>query len=143
MRIFQPPAPGGLVQNTAQVVAASLSASASVTLPVTNLFGKSALIYFNIHALPGSGSTTMALKVRSVDPVNGGFVTIVNYAARSASGMIVSSINPFIQSISTIGSLGLPNQCVAVPRDLSFLLSMSTGATSKEVTFSLGIHWGL
>ncbi len=137
MRFQSPPN----ILNQSVIVAASVSASASVSFPVTNLYSDGMLVYFNIHALPGSASTTAALKIRFVDPVNGTLVTVGQIpaaGARSATGMTMLSMSPFGNSAS---AGGVQNILSMVPKDMNFLVSMSTGATSKECTFSIGVHF--
>lgn len=136
MRINQPPFPGGLVQNVSQILSVSQSASASVNINLTNLFGRQAMVYFTIHSLPGSASTTLALKVRSVDPFSGLFTPVANMVARSATGTLAMSISPYISSAS-VG--GVQNVQASLPRDLNILISQSSGATSKDVVFSIGM----
>lgn len=141
MRNNPPPFPGGLAQNTGITVAFSQSASASMTFNVTNLFGRSAFVYFNIHSLPGSASTTLALKVRAVDPATGGFVAIGALNARSATGMTALALSPYQAALSAGGQQNVNNTIVA--RDLSILVSQSSGATSKDVVFSIGMHFNV
>lgn len=143
MRNNAPPYPGALIQNTSQILAASASLSAGTNYAVTNLFSKNLMVYFNVHSFPGSASTTIALKIRSIDPVNGGFTQIAQMpttAARTATGMTILQIGPFMNSVS---AAGFANAMTIIPRDLNFLVSLSFGATSKEVVFSLGLHWGI
>lgn len=137
--LYQPNESGGEVPvfgNRSFVLRADATASASVTLPVTNYNHRSLVAYFNISSLPGSGSTTLALKIRSTNPVTGAFTTLLAGAARSASGTTIMMIGPGI-SASALGVASV------VPRNLSFLISQSSGATSKDVTFSIGLDFTL
>lgn len=118
--------------NRSIILYADTTSSASVSIPFTNNNGNRLTVYFNISTLPGSGSTTLALKIRSVNPVTGGFFTLLSGAARSASGTTVMMVGPGISA----SALGV---AANVPRALSFLVSQSSGATSKDVTFSIGL----
>ena len=120
--------------NTAIILRANATASASVAITDTNYNARGVLVYFNINTLPASGSTTLALKIQSVNPVTGDFFTILSGAARSASGTTVMMIGPGISA----SALGV---AANLPRDLRYLVSQSSGATSKDVTFSIGLHY--
>lgn len=121
--------------NISKVLKASASASASVTITDTNYDAKGLIAFFNIAQLPGSGSTTIALKIRAVDPVTSALYTIATQAARSATGMSTMLVYP--------GATAAANSATshAAPRDLSFLLSMSSAATSNGSVFSLGVQY--
>lgn len=128
------PAPPGnaVARVVGQSVIVSASASASTTYPLINDFGRGMIAHFTIHSLPASGSTTLALKIQATDPATGSFFTLLAGAARSASGMTTMMIGPGI-SASALGVATL------VPRSLRLLVSASTGATSKDVVFSIGV----
>lgn len=121
--------------NVSKTLRANSTASASVTITDTNYDARGLIAFFNIATLPGSASTTFALKIRAVDPVTGGFHTLCTQAARSATGMTTLILYP--------GMTGAANSAtgVACPRDLSFLISMSSAAASKGATLSLGVQY--
>ena len=130
------PPPGSFSRVVSQTVAQSASVTAGTNYSLVNDFGRGIIAFFTIHSLPASGSTTAALKIRAVDPVTGGFSNLLAGAARSASGTTVMMVGP---GIST-SALGVP---ALLPRDLNLLLSLSTGATSKDVVYSIGIGFTL
>ena len=120
--------------NTGKQLRANATASASVAITDTNYNAKSVIAYFTINTFPGSGSTTLALKIQAVNPDTGGFFTILSGTPRSTTGTTVMMVGPGI-SASVLGVAAV------LPRDLRFLVSQSSGATSKDVTFSIGIHY--
>ena len=120
--------------NTAKTLRANSTASASVAITDTNYNGRGVVVYFTINTFPVSLSTTLALKIQSVDPVSGNFFTILAGAARSVTGTTVMMVGPNISP----SALGISSY---LPRDLRFLVSQSSGATSKDVTFSIGLHY--
>ena len=127
-------------QNLSQVLMASSSLSASTAISVTNFNGRGVYAYMNItSAFPGSGSTTYTLKIKSIPPnATASAFTIAAAAPRSASGMSVICMYPGAiigTASSTVVHSGLP-----VPRDFQVVASLSSGATSKEVVMSLGLH---
>lgn len=121
--------------NVAKILRAAATASASVTITDTNYDARGLIAFFNIATFPGSASTTVALKIRAVDPATGSFFTLCTQAARSASGVTALLIYP--------GAASAPNSSTSMccPRDLSFLLSMSSAATSKSCVMSLGVEY--
>ncbi len=134
MRFQSPPN----ILNQAQIVVISQSASAATNFSVTNLYSDGMQVFFTVHSLPGSASTTAALKVRMVDPATGAMVSIGGCPARSTSGTTMLSVSPFMNSASSGGS---PNIMAQVPLNMNFLVSLSTGATSKDVVFSIGVNF--
>lgn len=121
--------------NTSVAFRTAQTASATVTLPTTtNYNARGMIVNFNIASLPGSASTTLACKIRGVDPVTGSFFTLLNAAARSATGLTTMMIGPGI-SASALGVAAL------LPRNVSILVSQSSGATSKDTVWSIGIDF--
>lgn len=114
---------------SASTSSASTAISYTLNNPLTGM-----IVYFNIASFPGSASTTLALKIRATDPVTGTFSTLLNCAARSATGTTMMMIGPGI-SASALGVAAL------LPRVLSFLVSQSSGATSADVVFSIGLNF--
>lgn len=152
MGIFDPSLPSGRVpegagldynetnfdfrrNNISKTLRADSTASASVTLTDTNYDARGLIAFFNIATLPGSASTTFALKIRAVDPVTGGFYTLATQAARSATGLTTLVLYPGMASAVNSST------SVCCPRDLSFLISMSSAAASKGATLSLGLQY--
>jgi hypothetical protein len=121
--------------NIAKTLRAASTASASITLTDTNYDARGLIAFFNIQTFPGSASTTLALKIRAVDPVSGGFHTLCTQAARSASGLTTLVLYPGMASAANSST------SVCCPRDLSFLVSMSSAATSKSFIFSIGLQY--
>jgi hypothetical protein len=121
--------------NISKVLRASATASASVTITDTNYDARGLIAFFNIATFPGSASTTVALKIRAVDPATGGLYTLCTQAARSATGLSTLVIYPGMTAAANSST------SMAAPRDLSFLLSMSSGATSKSCIMSLGVQY--
>lgn len=121
--------------NVSKILKSSATASASVTVTDTNYDARGLIAFFNIATLPGSLSTTIALKIRAVDPVTGGLYTLATQAARSATGITTLVIYP--GAASAVNS----STSMVAPRDLSFLLSMSSAAASKGPVFSLGVQY--
>lgn len=113
------------------LLAAGTSLSASTAMSQTNNFNcRGALFALNVASVPGSGSTTIALKVNFVDAVGGGTLNIASRAAVSASGSYVFMVYPGLSaSAGGVSSV--------LPRNFSVQLSLSTGATSKECVLSL------
>lgn len=128
-----------------RILMPSTSLSASTAIAVTNFAGRGAMFFMNItSAFPGSGSTTYALKVKAIMP-NAvlSAVTIAACAPMSASGVSTLIIYPGALRSSTAPSAST-DAAMAVfgcplPRTFNVVVSLSTGATSKEVTMSLGM----
>lgn len=119
-----------------QVLARSASVSAGTLYTVTNPGYHTRLTaYFNIHSLPGSASTTANIGFFATDPVNGALYAInTPGVARSATGLTTYMMG----NVTTSGNSAI--NCV-LPRTFTITISLSTGATSKEVVFSLGLEW--
>ena len=127
------------IQNSNLNLAASQSVSASTSFTFTNWYGDGLIASFNVHSIPGSASTTLALKIQALNPVSGDFFTIASTNARSATGVSNLQISPFMAAASA-GGIQTQVQSL-VPKDLRALVSLSTGATSKECVFSLSVHF--
>lgn len=113
---------------TATTLLASSSLSASTAIAgIANPNCKGALFILDVTALPGSGSTTIALKLQTVLPRT---ATFAARAAVSASGAAVFMVYPGISA--SAGGVASP-----LPRTFNALISLSTGATSKECVLSL------
>ena len=112
---------------TATTVLASSSLSASTAVSVQNFGCRGALFILNVTQLPGSASTTVALKLRTTAPA--AFVFAAR-AAISATGAAGFMCYPGISA--SVGGVSTP-----LPRAFEALLSLSTGATSKECVLSL------
>lgn len=121
--------------NISKVLRANSTASASVTITDTNYDARGLLVFFNIATLPGSASTTFALKVQAIDPVTSATYLLCGQAARSATGMSTLLIYP--------GATAAANSAtsMSVPRNIQFLISMSSAAASKGATLSLGVQY--
>lgn len=130
------PQTGNTTASAVAVLNTTISASTAYNIVNPNCRG--ALIYFRATALPGSGSTTIALKIRmQTDPVAGGGAQAVIAAFGAGSNVSGSAGTSFLiyPGIST-SAQGVNSP---LPRNYQILLSLSTGATSKEVTFSLSV----
>lgn len=121
--------------NLAVTVRADLTASASTTISATNFDARGLIAFFNISELPASGSTTLALVIQASDPVTGGNLILATQAARSASGLTTLVLYPGGSSAANSYT------SVSVPRNISFLISASTGATNANFRFSLGVQY--
>lgn len=113
---------------TIETVLASSSLSASTAVSVNNFGCRGALFILNVTAVPGSGSTTIALKLRTT-------TTNVVFAARaavSAAAAVGFMVYPGVSA--SAGGVSSP-----LPRNFQALLSLSTGATSKECVLSLSM----
>jgi hypothetical protein len=124
---------------------ASSSLSASTAISVTNFAGRGAFFFMNItSAFPGSASTTYALKVKmSMPNATASSVTLAAMTPASASGAYVLCVYPGALRSSTAPSAST-NALMAVfgcplPANFTVMVSLSTGATSKEVVMSLGM----
>lgn len=105
--------------------------SASTAITVNNPSCRGAMFLFDIVSFPASGSTTAVLKIQTVDPGRNTVFTHGAGAARSASGITQLTIYPGVTgSTSAIFSQVLP-------KNFQAKISLSTGATSKEVSLSL------
>ena len=145
MSTFDPRAPGspltGPAFNTGDTLMAATSISASTAISVTNFYGRGIYAYMNItSAFPGSGSTTLALKVRTIPPnATASAVTIAATAARSASGMVVLCVYPGLSTGSN-SSYAITTSGLPLPKDFQILASYSSAAASAALTVSIGMH---
>lgn len=121
--------------NIAKTLRENSTASASVTIPDTNYDARGLIAFFNIATLPGSASTTFALKIQAIDPVTSGTYLLCSQAARSATGMTTLVLYPGMASAANSST------SVCCPRNLQFLISMSSAAASKGATLSLGVQY--
>lgn len=120
---------GNQTSQTLLAVGTILSASTAVT--VTNFGCRGAIFTLDIASFPGSASTTVALKINVIGP-GARTQTIATRATLSTSGMSVLVVYPGISA--SAGGVSSP-----LPKTFSVQLSLSTGATSKEVALSLGM----
>ncbi|SRR6266404_4442870 len=123
----------------------SSSLSASTAISITNFAGRGAYFFMNItSAFPGSASTTYALKIQMKQPnAQLSAVTLAAMTPASASGVYVLCVFPGALRSSTAPSAST-NAALAVfgcplPANFNVVVSLSTGATSKEVVMSLGM----
>lgn len=121
--------------NVERTLRAALTASANVTLSTINVNAKGAIFYFDIASFPGSASTTLALKVQGIDPAAGKAFVIAAGVARSASGLTTLVIYPDV--LSAVSATKVTN--FTLPRTVQCYVSQSSGATSKDVVWSLGM----
>ena len=128
--------------NTAEILMASSSLSASTAIAVTNFSGRGIYAYMNItSAFPASGSTTYTLKVKTIPPnATASGTTIAACPPRSASGMTTLCIYPGAVVGSNSAGTAITHSGFPLPRDFRVVASLSSGATSKEVVMSIGIH---
>jgi hypothetical protein len=127
---------------TASAVAvAGTVISASTAYNIINNNCRGALFYLRPTAFPGSGSTTIALKIRMLtDPVAGGGAQPVIAAFGATNNVSGSTGYAFVVYPTAItGALSATSVVSPLPRNYQIFLSLSTGATSKEVTFSLSV----
>lgn len=123
--------------NTGFQLRAALTASANVTIgPITNINASGGYFWLDIASLPGSASTTIALKIQATNPVTGRFITIGGLAARGTSGNAAVVIYP---GIAASAGSALAQVNMVLPRNLQVIASLSTGATSKDCVFSIGM----
>lgn len=121
--------------NIERTLRAALTASANVTLSTVNVNAKGAIFFFDIASLPGSGSTTLALKVQMVDPAAGRTAILAAGVARSASGLTTLVVYP--NAISAVSATKVTN--FPLPRTVQCYVSQSSGATSKDCVWSIGM----
>lgn len=125
--------------NFSQILRAAATASANVTISaITNFNCRGAIFFLDIASVPGSASTTVALKIQGIDPAAGRAVTIATLAQRGTSGVSAVVVYP---GIATSAGSALAQVSMMLPRDIQVIASFSTGATSKDVVFSIGMEW--
>lgn len=131
-----------LRNNTSEILMASTSLSASTAIAVTNFSGRGIYAYMNItSAFPGSGSTTYTLKVKTIPPNASASGTVIAACPpRSASGMTTLCIYPGAVVGSNSAGTAITHSGFPLPRNFSVVASLSSGATSKEVVMSIGMH---
>ena len=123
--------------NQGMSLRAAATASANVTIgPITNINAKGGVFFLDITSLPGSASTTVALKLQMVDPGAGRFITIGTLAQRGTTGVSALVVYP---GIAASAGSALAQVSFVLPRTLQLIASLSTGATSKDVVFSIGM----
>ena len=129
-------------QNLSQILMAATSLSASTSIDVTSFNGRGIYAYMNItSAFPGSGSTTYTLKVKTIPPnASASGSVIAACPPRSASGMTTLCIYPGATVGSNSAGTAITHSGFPLPRDFRVVASLSSGATSKEVVMSLGMH---
>lgn len=114
---------------TATTVLAAVSLSASTAIAgLTNAGCRGALFAVNVTQLPGSASTTIALKIFTT--VGGSNVAFAQRTPISATGVSLFMVYPGISA--SAGGVASP-----LPKTFGANLSLSTGATSKEVVLSV------
>lgn len=123
-----------VVNNAAFAVFASAVRSATVTsADLTNLNNSGAMFFLNVSSVPGSGSTTVALIIQGKDPVSGGYVSLFT-SGQVSTGTTAVMFHPGI-SASANGVAAI------LPRTFRVLAAVSAGATSKDVTFAVGMSF--
>lgn len=145
MSNFDPRMPSGQLNaiNTADVLMASSSISATTAIAVTNFNARGAYVFMNItSAFPGSGSTTLALKVKALAPglVTASAASIAAVPAVSASGMTVLCVYPGAIAGSSSAVAGVTTVGRPIPRDFLVVASYSSAAASAALTVSIGIQ---
>ncbi|HEX7765414.1 MAG TPA: hypothetical protein VF443_01790 [Nitrospira sp.] len=116
-----------LVQNI--LASSSLSATTSIA-SINNPGCRGAMFLMNVTQMPGSASTTLAMKLY----LTAGGIT-ADFAARtpiSATGCYVFTVYPGVSA--SAGGVSSP-----LPRQFGMRISASYGATSKECVFSISM----
>lgn len=128
--------------NLSQVLLAPSGISASTAISVTNFNARGFYAFMNItSAFPGSGSTTLALKIKALPPglVTASAVTIAAIAARSASGIVTICMYPGAIAGSASADALITTTGRPAPRDFLVVASYSSAAASASLTVSLGL----
>lgn len=99
----------------------------TVASSITNRGCRGALFILDVTGYPGSASATIALKLQTTVPRT---ATFAARAAVSGSGAAVFMVYPGISASE--GGVSCP-----LPHSFNALLSVSAGATSKDITLSL------
>lgn len=133
--------PGGVMQfngdgfnyyegnQTAQDILASSSLSASTSIAgLSNPGCRGAIFVVRVSSLPGSASTTVALKL---------FVTAAGVTADFASRTPISATGASLFMVYPGVSASAGGVSSPLPKTFGARLSLSTGATSKEVVLSM------
>lgn len=124
--------------NTGILLRDALTASATVSIgPLTNINARGGVFFLDIASMPGSASTTVALKVKMVDPAAGRQITIGTLAARASTGISALVIYP---GIAASAGSALAQVNLMLPRTFNVVASVSAGATSKDCVFSIGMN---
>lgn len=140
---------GAHTGNTTASAVAALNTviSASTAFNVVNQNCRGALFFLKAASFPGSASTAMALKIRLVlDPVSGAVpqFVIASFASINTTAGVAYLVYPGLTPPATPGgatgfSASANYVNMVLPRNYQCFISLSTGATSKEVTFSLSV----
>lgn len=134
----RPPSPGNGPFVVTKVLALSATVSAAMQFVITNPGLHTGLnVFWQAHSFPGSASTTFNLAMYAVDPATSG--TFAVYAPGSAQAT-ASTLKRFMvgQGLASATDLAVNAN---VGNQYIIQISMSTGATSKDVVFSLGLEW--
>ena len=128
--------------NTSLFNMASTSLTASTAISVTNYNARGCYAYMNITTLAAaSGSTTWTLKIKITPPnADTSAVTICAAPPRSATGMTVLCVYPGAVVGSNSAGTAITHSGFPLPRDFQIVASLSSGATSKGCTMTLGLH---
>lgn len=118
--------------NGGTVLASAVRSATITSAALTNTNWRGATFYVNITAVPASGSATVAVVVQGQDPVGLGWFELGRSGQFSAS--FAATFYPGVTS----GTQTVP---IVLPRDVRILGAVSAGATSKDVTFSIGVEW--
>lgn len=124
------------------VVALGTIISASVAINIINHNCRGALFFLRPTAWPGSGSTSLALKIRMLtDPIAGAGAqpTIASFVAQGLSAGSSVGAAYLVYPTAVTGGLSANTVVSPLPRNYQVIVSLSTGATSKETTFSLSV----
>lgn len=120
--------------NGGEIFASAVRSATVTSVALTNLNHRGATFFVNITAVPGSGSATVAVVVQGQDPVSLGWLELGRSQDRSASFAVTFYPGGISDSATNRVSM-------ALPRDIRVLGAVSAGATSKDVTFSIGMEW--
>jgi len=119
-------------QTAVSLLASSSLSAGTAVVGISNLGCRGAIFLVNVTAIPGSASTTIALKLRASDPNSANKFVFAARGPISATGLAGFMVYPGI-SASAAGVSSV------LPRTFDALLSLSTGATSKEVVLSMSM----
>ena len=116
--------------------------SASQAYNIINQNCRGALFFLRPTAWPGSGSTSLALKIKMAqDPVAAGGTqpTIASFVSQGLSAGTSAGAAYLVYPTAVTGGLSANTVVSPLPRNYQVIVSLSTGATSKETTFSLSV----